>query len=138
MFVFKAGTDAHCNDVQLGRYGRHRSNVWTYAGNPGFGRPGEEGRLAALHPTVKPAAMVAYAILDCSQRGDIILDPFLGSGTTLMAAERTGRRCYGFELDPLYADVILRRWQIYTGGAARHAATGAFFDEMISAREGTR
>lgn len=85
-----------------------------------------------IHPTVKPVAMVADAILDCSARGDIVLDPFLGSGTTLMAAERTGRCCYGMELDPLYVDTVIRRWQVYTGGLARHAATGCTFDEMAS------
>lgn len=86
-----------------------------------------------MHPTVKPIAMVADAILDSSRRGDIVLDPFLGSGTTLMAAERTGRRCCGLELDPLYADVILRRWQTYPGASARQAETGATFDELAAA-----
>ena len=133
VFVFKAGQGVHRNNVQLGRYGRNRTNVWAYAGGLGFGRAGEEGHLAALHPTVKPIAMVADAILDSSRRGDIVLDPFLGSGTTLMAAERTGRRCCGLELDPLYADVILRRWQTYTGASARHAETGATFDERGAA-----
>jgi DNA modification methylase len=76
--------------------------------------------------------MVADAILDCSARGDIVLDPFLGSGTTLMAAERTGRICYGMELDPLYVEAVIRRWQVYTGGQARHATTGCNFDEMAS------
>jgi DNA modification methylase len=79
--------------------------------------------------------MVADAILDSSRRGDIILDSFLGSGTTLMAAERTGRQCRGLELDPLYVDVIVRRWQAYTGAAARHAVTGATFDEGARAAE---
>lgn len=81
VFAFKAGHGAHRNNVQLGRYGRNRTNVWAYAGGPGFGRAGEEGHLAALHPTVKPIAMVADAILDSSRRGAIVLDPFLGSGT---------------------------------------------------------
>jgi DNA modification methylase len=134
VFVFKAGPDAHRNNVQLGRYGRNRSNVWAYASGPGFGRPGDEGRLAALHPTVKPVAMVADAILDSTRRGDIVLDPFLGSGATVMASERTGRRCYGLELDPLYCDVIVRRWQAYTGSRARHASTGASFDEIAASR----
>jgi DNA modification methylase len=134
VFVFKAGPDAHRNNVQLGRYGRNRSNVWAYASGPGFGRPGDEGRLAALHPTGKPVAMVADAILDSTRRGDIVLDPFLGSGATVMASERTGRRCYGLELDPLYCDVIVRRWQAYTGSRARHASTGASFDEIAASR----
>jgi DNA modification methylase len=135
VFVFKAGSGQHRNNVQLGRQGRNRTNVWAYAAGPAFGRAGEEGHLAALHPTVKPVAMAADALLDSSRRGDIVLDPFLGSGTTLMAAERTGRKCRGLELDPLYADVIVRRWQAYTGEAARHAVTGATFDEAARAAE---
>ncbi len=135
VFVFKAGSGRHQNNVQLGRQGRNRTNVWAYAAGPAFGRAGEEGHLAALHPTVKPVAMVADAILDSSRRGDIVLDSFLGSGTTLMAAERTGRQCRGLELDPLYVDVIVRRWQAYTGAAARHAVTGAIFDEAARAAE---
>jgi DNA modification methylase len=92
VFVFKSGAGPYRNNVQLGRYGRNRTNVWAYSSGPGFGRAGEEGQLSALHPTVKPVAMVADAILDSSRDGDIVLDPFLGSGTTLMAAERTRRR----------------------------------------------
>ena len=90
----------------------------------------EEGNLLALHPTVKPVAMVADAILDCSARGDIVLDGFLGSGTTVIAAERAGRRCYGLELDPLYVDTIVRRWQTLTGGSAIHLGSGRRFDEL--------
>ncbi len=135
VFVLRAGPGRHQNNVQLGRQGRNRTNVWAYAAGPAFGRAGEEGHLAQLHPTVKPVAMVADAILDSSRRGDIVLDPFLGSGTTLMAAERVGRQCRGLELDPLYADVIVRRWQAYTGAAARHAVTGATFDEARAAEE---
>jgi DNA modification methylase len=95
VFVFKHGRNRHRNNVQLGQFGRNRSNVWRYPGANSFARRGEEGNLLALHPTVKPVAMVADAILDCSARGDIVLDAFLGSGTTVIAAERTGRRCYG-------------------------------------------
>ena len=84
----------------------------------------------ALHPTVKPVAMVADAILDCTERGGIVLDAFLGSGTTVIAAERTGRRCCGLELDPVYVDTIVRRWQAWTGGSARHAASGRSFDDL--------
>jgi DNA modification methylase len=135
VFIFKLGCGTHCNNIQLGRYGRNRTNVWAYANGPGFGRAGEEGHLAALHPTVKPVAMVADAILDSSRRGDIVFDPFLGSGTTVMAAERVGRRCYGLELDPLYVDVILRRWQAFTGAIARHAASGLGFDEIARTRD---
>jgi DNA modification methylase len=138
VFVFKLGAGRHRNNVQLGAYGRNRSNVWPYAAGPGFGRAGEEGRLAALHPTVKPTAMIADAILDVTRRGDIVLDPFLGSGATLMACERIGRRCYGLELDPLYCDVIVRRWQAYTGGSARLVATGESFDAVSAARGGAK
>ncbi len=134
VFVFKLGAGRHRNNVQLGAYGRHRSNVWPYASGPGFGRAGEEGRLSALRPTVKPTALVADAILDVTRRGDIVLDPFLGSGATLMACERTGRRCHGLELDPLYCDVIVKRWQAYTGGKARLAATGEAFAFVVAAR----
>jgi DNA modification methylase len=130
VFVFKHGPNDHRNNVQLGRFGRNRSNVWRYPGANSFARSGEEGNLSALHPTVKPVAMVADAILDCSARGDIVLDGFVGSGTTVIAAERTGRRCYGLELDPLYVDTIVRRWQKLTGGSARHAASGRSFDDL--------
>ena len=131
VFVLKAGSGGHQNNVRLG----HRTNVWAYAAGPAFGRAGEEGHLAALHPTIKPVAMVADAILDSSRRGDIVLDSFLGGATTLMAAERTGRQCRGLELDPLYIDAIVRCWQAYTGAAARHAVTGAAFDEAARAAE---
>src|SRR5438874_2711268 len=104
VFVFKHGRSGHRNNVQLGQFGRNRSNIWRYPGANSFARGGEEGNLLALHPTVKPVAMVADAILDASARGDIVLDAFLGSGTTLIAAEGTGRRCYGLELDPGYVD----------------------------------
>jgi len=88
-----------------------------------------------LHPTVKPVAMVADAILDCTARGEIVLDAFLGSGTTLMAAERVGRICCGIEIDPIYIDVAIRRWQKYTGDTATHSASGKRFDEIAAERE---
>jgi DNA modification methylase len=135
VFVFKLGHDGHRNNVQLGRFGRNRSNVWHYPGVNSFARTGGEGNLLALHPTVKPVAMVADAILDCSARGDIVLDGFLGSGTTVIAAERTGRRCYALELDPGYVDTVLRRWQVQTGRSARHAATGRSFDDLAREAE---
>ena len=135
VFVFKHGRNGHRNNVQLGQFGRNRSNVWHYPGVNSFARCGEEGNLLALHPTVKPVAMVADAILDCSARGDIVLDAFLGSGTTVIAAERTGRRCYGLELDPAYVDTIIRRWQALTGGSARHAASGRSFDDLAREAE---
>jgi DNA modification methylase len=135
VFVFKHGRNGHRNNVLLGQFGRNRSNVWHYPGSNSFARCGEEGNLSALHPTVKPVAMVADAILDCSARGDIVLDAFLGSGTTVIAAERTGRRCYGMELDPGYVDTIIRRWQALTGGSARHAASGLSFDDLAREAE---
>jgi DNA modification methylase len=135
VFVFKHGRHGHRNNVQLGRFGRNRSNVWHYPGANSFGRCGAEGNLLMLHPTVKPVAMIADAILDCSVRGDIVLDGFLGSGTTVIAAERTGRRCYGIELDPGYVDTVIRRWQALTGGSARHAASGRNFDDLACEAE---
>ena len=135
IFVFKHGRNGHRNNVQLGRFGRNRTNVWCYPGGNSFARTGAEGNLLALHPTVKPVAMVADAILDCSARGDIVLDGFLGSGTTVIAAERVGRNCYGLELDPLYVDTIVRRWQAFTGDDARDASSGELFAEREAASE---
>ncbi|MBV9248384.1 MAG: site-specific DNA-methyltransferase [Acetobacteraceae bacterium] len=135
VFVFKHGRSEHRNNVQLGRFGRNRSNVWCYSGVNSFARSGEEGNLSALHPTVKPVAMVADAILDCSARAEIVLDAFLGSGTTVIAAERTGRRCYGLEFDPLYVDTAVRRWQRLTGESARHAVSGCRFDDLAREAE---
>lgn len=135
VFVFRNGTASHRNNVELGKHGRHRSNLWSYPGANVFGRSGEEGKLLALHPTVKPVAMVADAIMDCTARGDIVLDPFLGSGTSVIAAERTGRRCFGIEIDPAYVDTVVRRWQTYTRQTATHAITGKAFDDTTVIRE---
>lgn len=130
VFLFKNGKGPHRNNVQLGRHGRNRTNVWQYAGANGFdGRSTEEGHLLALHPTVKPVQMLADALLDSSARGEIALDPFLGSGSTLIACERVGRRLRGIELDPAYVDVAVRRWQRYSGSQAVHAVTGKPFDD---------
>ena len=134
VLVFKSGTAPHRNNVELGRHGRHRSNLWRYPGVNSFGRKGEEGNLLALHPTVKPVQLVADALLDCSSRGDVVLDPFMGSGTTLIAAERVGRCCRGVELDPLYVDTIIRRWEVFTGDQAVHADTGQRFAEIEEER----
>jgi DNA modification methylase len=128
--VLKNGSEPHSNNVQLGRFGRNRTNVWRYPGANSFSRNTEEGDLLKLHPTVKPVALVADTIMDCSKRGQIILDPFLGSGTTLIAAEKTGRICYGIEIDPLYVDVAVRRWQKFTGLEAKHAISGKSFTEI--------
>jgi DNA modification methylase len=135
VFVFKTGRGGHRNNVQLGRFGRNRSNVWQYPGVNSFSRATGEGNLLALHPTVKPVALVADAMLDCTARGDIVLDGFLGSGTTVIAAERTGRRCYGLELDPAYVDTAIRRWQALTGGTARHAVSGRSFNDLADEAE---
>ena len=97
-----------------------------------FSKSGEEGNLLALHPTVKPVQLVADAILDCSARGEIVLDAFLGSGSTLIAAERVGRICYGIEIDPHYIDVAIRRWQRLNGEQAVHAASGKKFEEIAA------
>ena len=131
VFVFKHGRAAHRNNIMLGRYGRDRTNVWMY---PSPRTLSDEGNLLALHPTVKPVRLVADAILDCTARGDIVLDSFLGSGTAVIAAERTGRRCFGLELDPLYVDTIVRRWQAYTGESARHEPSGRTFNELEAER----
>jgi DNA modification methylase len=135
ILVFKTGDGPHRNNVRLGRFGRNRSNLWRYPGVNSFSRKTEEGNLLALHPTVKPVALVADAMLDCTARGDIVLDGFLGSGTTVIAAERTGRRCCGTEIDPLYVDTIIRRWQKLTGDIARHADSGHAFDDLASEAE---
>jgi len=135
IFVYKNGRNGHRNNVQLGRFGRNRTNVWQYPRINSLAGHGEEGNLLALHPTVKPVAMVADAILDCSARGDIVLDSFLGSGTSIIAAERTGRRCYGMELDPAYIDTIVRRWQAQTGGTARHAISNRSFNDLACEAE---
>ena len=127
VFVFKCGTADHINNVELGKHGRNRSNVWEYRGINSFGR--DRNELMTAHPTVKPVALVADAIKDCSKRGDLILDPFGGSGTTMMAAEKTKRRAALIELDPRYVDTIVRRWQAFTGKAAVCASTGVTFAE---------
>jgi DNA modification methylase len=130
IFVFKHGTSRHRNNVQLGQYGRNRTNVWEYPGANAFSKQSDEGNPLAWHPTPKPVALVADALLDCSKRGDIVLDSFLGSGSTLIAAERVGRVCYGMELDCAYVDTAIRRWQRYTGDHAVHAVTGKRFDDV--------
>jgi DNA modification methylase len=124
--VFRNPGAAHVNNVELGKHGRNRTNVWDYAGVNSFGK-GREADLAD-HPTVKPTALVADAIMDVTHRGDIVLDCFGGSGSTLLAAEKTGRKARLIELDPLYVDVAIRRWQAMTGQQAVHAETGETFD----------
>ena len=131
VFVFKSGTAPHINNVELGRHGRNRTNVWSYAGVNSFGE--DRGDLC-LHPTVKPVAMVADAIRDCSHRKGIVLDSFVGSGTTLIAAEKTGRRGYGIEIDPAYCDVTIRRLRAVCGLEAVLEATGQRFAEVEAER----
>jgi len=132
VFVFKNGSGAHLNNVQLGKNGRNRTNVWEYAGASSFGLDRDES--LAAHPTVKPVAMVADAILDCSNRGDLILEPFAGSGTTLVAAHRMGRRAYAMELDPYYVDAIVRRVESAFGLEAKLASCGQTLLEVVQAR----
>ncbi|MGD9738428.1 MAG: site-specific DNA-methyltransferase [Parvibaculaceae bacterium] len=131
--VFRTGADPHLNNIELGRHGRSRSNVWHYAGVNSFGRD----RLRDLHshPTVKPVAMIADAIKDCTRRGDPVLDVFGGSGSTLLAAERVGRKAMLIELEPKFVDLAIRRWQAFTGKDAVNEATGVSFDSAAAARE---
>lgn len=132
IFVFKSGDAPHQNHVLLGKHGRNRTNVWSYAGVNSF----RAGRLddLATHPTVKPVALIADAMRDCTKRGDIVADPFLGSGTTILAAEKVGRRGFGIELDPLYVDAAIRRWQAFTRRDAILCETGQTFDEVTEER----
>jgi DNA modification methylase len=130
--VFKSGASPHINNVKLGVFGRNRTNVWTHPGMGSFGK-GREEALAA-HPTVKPWPLLAEIIKDCSYRGDIVLDPFLGSGSTLLAAEKTGRRCYGIELEAKYIEVVIARWEKLTNGKAVHEGTGFTLAELRHAR----
>jgi hypothetical protein len=132
VFVFKVGKAPHTNSFGLGDSGRYRTNVWDYPGVNTL-RAGRSEDLA-MHPTVKPAALVADAIRDCSRRGETVLDPFGGSGTTLIAAERTGRQARLIEFDPAYCDVILRRFELITGKQTILAATGMSFEGVAYER----
>ena len=129
---FRKGNRPHINNIALGANGRHRSNVWSYTGGSSFSA--ERQQELSWHPTVKPAAMIADIIRDASDLKDIVLDGFGGSGTTLLAAEQTGRIARLVELDPLYCDVILRRSLLATGVMPRLAETGASFDRVEQAR----
>jgi DNA modification methylase len=130
--LFKKGDAPHVNNVQLGKHGRWRSNVWTYPGASAFGSDARQG--LKDHPTVKPVAMLQDALIDLTNRGDIVLDPFLGSGSTLIAAEKMGRICHGVELDPLYVDVIIRRYAAVTGTSAVLVETGETFEALALRR----
>ena len=132
VFVFGKPDTTRVNNVELDKHRRNRTNVWNY---PGVNSSPRRGRTRGvdLHPTVKPIAMVSDAILDVTQRGDIVLDPFCGSGTTILAAERTGRRGYAIELDPGHVDTAIDRWQRMTKQTAVHA-NGKTFEEMRAER----
>jgi DNA modification methylase len=132
VFVYKVGTGPHVNTIELGKNGRYRTNVWDYAGVNTW-RAGRDADLE-MHPTVKPTALVIDAIKDCSRRGEIVLDAFSGSGTTIIAAHKCRRRARVIELDPLYVDVAIRRWQNFTGDAATMAITGETFAEVEQRR----
>ena len=131
ILVFKNGKAPHRNNIELGKYGRYRTNVWNYPSAITMSRQSGGENVLAMHPTVKPIALIADAILDCTERGNIVIDSFLGSGTTLLACERVGRVCRGLELEPKYVDLAIRRWQTLTGEKAIHEASGQSF----SARE---
>ncbi len=130
--IFKSGTASYQNNVQLGRYGRYRTNVWEHRGMSSFGK----GRKEALemHPTVKPVNILAEAIKDSTKSGDIVADPFCGSGSLIIAAEKTGRIGYGIELEPNYVDVAIARWERMTGRQAIHKASGLTFAQVLRSR----
>ncbi|KQZ22772.1 hypothetical protein ASD50_21170 [Mesorhizobium sp. Root552] len=124
--LFRKDGAAHVNNVELGRHGRSRSNVWNYRGVNVFG---PDRKWLAEHPTVKPVALVIDALRDASRPGDIVFDPFMGSGTTMIAAERTRRRCFGIEIEPRFVDLAIRRWEEESGHDAVRASDGLSFFE---------
>lgn len=129
VLVFQQPGAKHTNNIQLGKHGVNRTNVWAYP-SAASSRKGREGDLLKSHPTPKIVEMIGDAMLDCTVRGEIVVDTFLGSGTSLIAAERTGRICFGMDLDPLYVDLAIRRWQAWTGEKAVDAETGETFDDI--------
>jgi DNA modification methylase len=130
--LFKKGAASHVNNISLGKRGRHRTNLWIYPGASSVGSDARKG--LQDHPTVKPTAMLQDALIDLTNRGEIVLDPFLGSGSTLLAAENTGRVCRGVELDPLYVDVIIRRYEAAMSTPVIFADTGEAFEELTARR----
>ena len=134
IFVYRVGKGKHLNNVQMGKYGRSRSNVWQYPAAASFLKSDPQAELVGTHPTPKNKTMVADAILDCTKRGDLVGDPFIGSGTTLIACEEVGRVCYAMDLDPLYVDLTVRRWEAWTGHEAVHEATGLTFAALANLR----
>ncbi|MES2493239.1 MAG: DNA methyltransferase [Pseudomonadota bacterium] len=136
VFVFKHGTAEHTNSFGLGETGRYRTNVWDYAGISSISAQRSEE--LAMHPTVKPVALIADAIRDCSRRGEVVLDCFGGSGSTLIAAEKTGRRARMIEYDPLYCDTIVRRWEQLTGKRAHLQGCNSLFEDVAERRDPPR
>ena len=134
--VFKHGKAPHINNVQLGKFGRDRTNVWDYPGVSSFGKDRNEA--LSMHPTVKPVPMLADILLDASRPNDIVVDNFLGSGSTLMAAEKVHRRCFGLEIEPRYVDVILQRYRNETGDEPIHADSGLTFTELANRRSSAK
>jgi len=132
--VFKLGTAPHVNNVELGRHGRWRSNAWNYPGASSLGSDARDG--LKLHPTVKSLHMLEDALLDVTLAGDIVLDVFLGSGSTLLAAEKTGRVCRAIEIEPHYVELAVRRWMSATGQPARLLETGETLDAVMTRRSG--
>jgi hypothetical protein len=128
VFVYQSGRGSHINNVELGKHGNYRTNVWNYAGANTFGK--DRDAELALHPTVKPVALVADAIKDASKRNGIVLDAFGGSGTTLVAADRTGRRGYAMEYSERYVDTIVKRMSEATGEEAVLAGTSQTFETV--------
>ena len=128
-FIFKKGKESHTNNVELGKNGRYRTNVWNYAGVNSFGKHKDDIK---LHPTVKPVEMLRDAILDVTKRGDIILDSFLGSGSTLIAAEKSKRICCGIEFEPLYIDTTIRRFKELFGIDAIRESDGKTYHELLT------
>lgn len=129
--LFKNGTAPHINNIELGKHGRYRTNVWDYKGVNSFGSNQDQLK---MHPTVKPVAMIIDAIKDCTKRKQTVLDPFSGSGSTMMSCEKAGRVARCMELDPIYCDVTIKRWQDLTGLDAVHIATGKTFTEIKGAQ----
>jgi DNA modification methylase len=132
VFVFQNGKGSHINNVELGKHGRYRTNIWNYAGVNSFGKNQEDLK---LHPTVKPVELIRDAILDASKRGDIVLDAFLGSGSTLIAAEKAGRTCFGVEYETRYVDTIIRRYHELTGVWAINEQSGKSYNELLKAKK---
>ncbi len=133
VFVYKHGSSPHINNIELGKNGRYRTNVWDYAGANTF----QGTKDLSMHPTVKPIAMIKDVILDCSHPGEIVLDVFGGSGSTLLAAEQCNRIAYIMEIDPKYVDLIIRRYQQQSGKDALHA-DGSTFKAKSGERNGQR